>query len=538
MASLIDALPDVPQRSDPDNFAARGDAFLAALPDFQAQANALALENEGFNTNCIAQAAAALVSELSAAASAAAAAAGASAAMWVAATNYTLGTVVFSPIDFYTYRNIVAGVHGTDPSNDPTNWRRITILGQVITPRTSNTIITNADIGKRFVITSGTFAQTIAAVSTLQADFFVDVFNFGTGVVTFTPSAALPDFINGNTTRVMYTGEEVRISLVSGVLSARVLRGFTLVDTAAGAWQPESGYAGWWVDADGSGSGGASGGSGGSGSGSSASSSGKGGTGGGGGANGGSGQRARQWIDAARLAAKITGAGRGTIAYAPGAGGTGGAGRTGGIGATSGNQGNDGVVGLDGAAGNPTTFGTTNDSYYLTAAGGNARSGGTSGGGGAGQRNGNAASAGPTPTIAALTAAGPDIQMVFKTPSELTASSAAASAATAVATPSPGSDGGRGGSHSLGPNVGAGDVTSGATAAPGGVGSLTVGAATPATPATPPQAPAGCGGYGSGGGGGSCGVGVAGSNSATQNAGNSPAGGLGGPGQIRVRAVL
>lgn len=38
----ITALPTPPSRSDPTNFAVRGDAFLGALPTFQAEANALA----------------------------------------------------------------------------------------------------------------------------------------------------------------------------------------------------------------------------------------------------------------------------------------------------------------------------------------------------------------------------------------------------------------------------------------------------------------------------------------------------------------
>src|SRR5690606_28223609 len=37
----IDPLPQPPSRSDPQNFAARGDAFMAALPAFATQANAL-----------------------------------------------------------------------------------------------------------------------------------------------------------------------------------------------------------------------------------------------------------------------------------------------------------------------------------------------------------------------------------------------------------------------------------------------------------------------------------------------------------------
>lgn len=40
----ITALPTPPSRNDPANFAARGDAFLGALPTFATEANALALD--------------------------------------------------------------------------------------------------------------------------------------------------------------------------------------------------------------------------------------------------------------------------------------------------------------------------------------------------------------------------------------------------------------------------------------------------------------------------------------------------------------
>lgn len=51
MATQITQLPDPPQRSDPANFAAKGDTFLAALPGFATEANALATEvNNAANT--------------------------------------------------------------------------------------------------------------------------------------------------------------------------------------------------------------------------------------------------------------------------------------------------------------------------------------------------------------------------------------------------------------------------------------------------------------------------------------------------------
>lgn len=46
MAIQIATLPEPPSRADPANFAARGDAFLGAFPDFRTQTNALAVEVE------------------------------------------------------------------------------------------------------------------------------------------------------------------------------------------------------------------------------------------------------------------------------------------------------------------------------------------------------------------------------------------------------------------------------------------------------------------------------------------------------------
>lgn len=46
MSTEITALPTPPSRQDPDSFAARGDAFLSALPNFVTEANSLAAEIE------------------------------------------------------------------------------------------------------------------------------------------------------------------------------------------------------------------------------------------------------------------------------------------------------------------------------------------------------------------------------------------------------------------------------------------------------------------------------------------------------------
>lgn len=71
----ITALPTPPLRSDAASFASRGDAFLAALPTFATEANALETNVNNKEVSATAQAAAALASANAAAASAASAAA-------------------------------------------------------------------------------------------------------------------------------------------------------------------------------------------------------------------------------------------------------------------------------------------------------------------------------------------------------------------------------------------------------------------------------------------------------------------------------
>jgi len=119
----ITTLPSAPQRSQtPAAFATTADAFVAALPTFVTEANALAADVSTKQTTASTAATNAAASASAAAASAAAAASGSGASAWVSGTNYTLGTCVYSPINFKTYRCKVAGVSTTDPSLDNTTW--------------------------------------------------------------------------------------------------------------------------------------------------------------------------------------------------------------------------------------------------------------------------------------------------------------------------------------------------------------------------------------------------------------------------------
>ena len=128
----ITTLPSPPSRQDPTNFADEADAFLGALPTFQSEANALGSYLDGVGaevdtdaTAAAASASAAATSETNAANSATAAANSAAsvASAWVSGASYSVGTLVYSTLDYKTYRAITThSGETTDPSADTTNW--------------------------------------------------------------------------------------------------------------------------------------------------------------------------------------------------------------------------------------------------------------------------------------------------------------------------------------------------------------------------------------------------------------------------------
>lgn len=201
----ISTLPEPPSRQDPANFADEADAFLGALPTFQSELNtagtyiesvgadvdagvilseewasktngivdttdysskAWAVGGTGVTDTASAGAAkewavkaedstvdgtsySALHHAAKAAASASAAAASATAASleasaWSSGASYSVGDVVYSPIDYQTYRAITthSGVT-TDPSEDETNWISISSGGGGLTSQTATTTTTS-----------------------------------------------------------------------------------------------------------------------------------------------------------------------------------------------------------------------------------------------------------------------------------------------------------------------------------------------------------------------------------------------------------
>lgn len=135
----ITPLPTPPSREDPTNFATRADAFMAALPDFATETNAVAVEVDADRvaaaasassaatqvTLATAQVALASAQRVLAETAASAASATANVTQWVSGTTYTAGANVWSPITYQTYRRNSTGGGTTDPSADTSNWTKI-----------------------------------------------------------------------------------------------------------------------------------------------------------------------------------------------------------------------------------------------------------------------------------------------------------------------------------------------------------------------------------------------------------------------------
>jgi hypothetical protein len=113
----LTTLPVAPARTDPPaTFVTRADAFLAAIVTFQGEMNTSigAMNTDIAQVNTDATNAAA--DAVSAAASAAAAEAASNATEWVSGTSYSSGDVVYSPINYLSYRANTATSGTTDPS--------------------------------------------------------------------------------------------------------------------------------------------------------------------------------------------------------------------------------------------------------------------------------------------------------------------------------------------------------------------------------------------------------------------------------------
>lgn len=161
-------LPTAPDRTDPDTFAERSDAWVSAIPLFATELDALALATDASETAAAASESAAAISAATASSAAASAIAAAGATQWVSGTTYALGDVVWSPANAQTYRRIVAGAGTTDPSADLINWR---ILGLSSLPVITVSGTTQTAVaGNHYVLTNVALTTLTLPASAASGD--------------------------------------------------------------------------------------------------------------------------------------------------------------------------------------------------------------------------------------------------------------------------------------------------------------------------------------------------------------------------------
>ena len=175
-----------PDRSDRATFTARAIARDEFIKNTSTPELRLALAN--VYGNAVEAAASAITAATQAAAAIAAASSASSTSnitAWSAATAYTVGQSVYSPVNFLSYRRRVAGTTSTDPSLDPANWALLLIAGLpvVIVSTTAVTcvanvhyVLTNASVTTATFPLAPVFGDTIViSVDNLRAD---NVINF------------------------------------------------------------------------------------------------------------------------------------------------------------------------------------------------------------------------------------------------------------------------------------------------------------------------------------------------------------------------
>lgn len=206
----ITHLPTAPQPTDSTSeFNTKSFAWVAALDNWTDEVNALGTQ---VDLDAAAAEAAAAASELSASVAAGAAAA-LNAQAWVSGASYVSGDVVYSTINFQTYRRKTNGAGTTDPSSDSTNWEVIsgnvsksgyeTLANKTLeSPQINTPIITAAKEIKVSIAASNIdlalanfFGKTVTGATTftvsnvpvtgIVASFILNLTNGGSATITW-----------------------------------------------------------------------------------------------------------------------------------------------------------------------------------------------------------------------------------------------------------------------------------------------------------------------------------------------------------------
>jgi hypothetical protein len=217
-APTVSPLPTPPSRQDPETFADRSDAFIGALPLFQTEINTLGVYVEDKATEVTVSASEAASDAAIASAAATTAVNAANAEAWVSGTSYAAGDVVYSTLNYQTYRCAQATSGTTDPSADAVNWVSLGSEGRYLIKTTTYSASAKQKLG--LDVTSGPFTVTMPA-NPVAGDYVLFVITGGDAATNNVTVDGNTNTINGDATltvdlvvssfSLVYNGVEWRV---------------------------------------------------------------------------------------------------------------------------------------------------------------------------------------------------------------------------------------------------------------------------------------------------------------------------------------